>query len=90
MNLTRYIYLGPQSAACLRVDDSADLLDVQLLHNKPVELPAKHEYTRVLLALKHLVEAPVEQTPASVQPATSVVTDSPPSSGKKGAKSDAS
>ncbi|MDH0796241.1 MULTISPECIES: hypothetical protein [Pseudomonas] len=74
----------------MRIEDSADLLDVQLLHNKHVELPAEHEYTRVLLALKHLVEAPVEQTPASVQPATSVVTDSPPSSGKKGAKSDAS
>lgn len=90
MNLTRYIYLGPQSAASLRVEDSADLLDVQLLHNKPVELPAEHEYTRVLLALKHLVEAPVEQTPASVQSTTPAATDSLPSSGKKGEKPNAS
>ncbi|MGU3349962.1 hypothetical protein [Pseudomonas monsensis] len=60
MKLTRYIYNGPQSAATLRVSDTRELLDVQLLPGKPVELPADHEYTLVLLELKHLVLAPPE------------------------------
>lgn len=59
MNLTRYLYQGPQSAACLRVGEK--LLDVQLLTGQPVELPADHEYTRVLVALKHLTLAPAEE-----------------------------
>ena len=63
MKLTRYIYNGPQSAATLRVGEARELLDVQLLPGKPVELPADHEYTLVLLELKHLVLAP-EAKPA--------------------------
>lgn len=58
MNLTRYLYTGPQSAVSLRVGDTAEPLDVQLLPDKPVELPADHEYTVVLLALKHLAPLP--------------------------------
>ena len=58
MNLTRYIYTGPQSAASLRVGDSRELLEVQLHTGESVELPAEHEYTLVLLELKHLVLAP--------------------------------
>ena len=58
MNLTRYRYTGPQSAASLNVGDTAEPLDVQLLPDKPVELPADHEYTVVLLALKHLTPLP--------------------------------
>lgn len=64
MKLTRYIYNGPQSAATLRVGDARELLDVQLLPGKPVELPADHEYTLVLLELKHLALAPTEAKPA--------------------------
>ncbi|MGF6098896.1 hypothetical protein [Pseudomonas sp. 18175] len=90
MNLTRYLYTGPQSAACLRVEGSDDLLDVPLLTNHVVELPELHDYTRVLLALKHLVEAPPAETPTSVPAAMPPATDSPPPGGKKGAKSDAS
>ncbi|MCO7612873.1 hypothetical protein NJH83_21825 [Pseudomonas chlororaphis] len=56
--LTRYIYTGPQSAASLRVGDSRELLEVQLHTGESVELPAGHEYTLVLLELKHLVLAP--------------------------------
>lgn len=58
MNLTRYIYTGPPSAASLRVGDDWGLLDVQLRTGESVELPAEHEYTLVLLELKHLVLAP--------------------------------
>ncbi|QHA95844.1 hypothetical protein [Pseudomonas sp. J380] len=56
-DLTQYLYTGPQSSASLRVGDGK-LLDVQLLPGKPVELPADHEYTIVLLALKHLMLLP--------------------------------
>lgn len=59
MNLTRYIYKGPQSAASLRVGASQELLDVQLIPGKEVELPADHEYVQVLLVLKHLELVPV-------------------------------
>lgn len=58
MNLTRYLYTGPQSAVSLRVGDTGQPLDVQLLPGKPAELPADHEYTVVLLALKHLAPLP--------------------------------
>lgn len=57
MTLTCYRYTGPQSAATLRVGDTGEL-DVQLLPGKPVELPAHHDYTLVLLALKHLTPLP--------------------------------
>lgn len=58
MTLTRYRYTGPQSCASLRVGESRELLDVQLLPGQPVELPDDHEYTLVLLELKHLVLLP--------------------------------
>lgn len=92
MNLTRYVYLGPQSAVCLRVEGSTDLLDVQLLHNQVVELPAEHEYTRVLLALKHLVLVPTETGHQPVQssaPGPDLVAgaDAVPATVKKGGKS---
>lgn len=64
MKLTRYIYNGPQSGATLRVGDARELLDVQLQPGKPVDLPAEHEYTLVLLELKHLVLVPTEAKPA--------------------------
>lgn len=70
MKLTRYIYNGPQSAATLRVSDARELLDVQLLPGKPVELPADHEYTLVLLELKHLVLAAPDAKPAGKTAAT--------------------
>lgn len=61
MNLTRYRYTGPQSAASLRISPNQELLDVQLLPGQLVELPAEHEYTRVLLELKHLIPAPIDK-----------------------------
>lgn len=79
MNLTRYLYTGPQSSVCLRVGATAELLDVQLLPNQPVGLPANHEYTLVLLALKHLALIPME---IAVEPEPI-----PPVVEKKGAKS---
>lgn len=69
MDLTRYLYTGPQSAVCLRAGEPAQLLDVQLLPGQPVDLPAEHEYTGVLLALKHLVRAPVKTAATPVVPA---------------------
>lgn len=63
MKLTRYRYTGPQSAACLRVSPGK-LLDVQLLPGQPAELPAEHDYTRVLLELGHLVPEPAATKPA--------------------------
>ncbi|WP_256815402.1 MULTISPECIES: hypothetical protein [Pseudomonas] len=62
MNLTTYIYNGPHSGATLRVDK--EVLEVRLIPGKPVKLPADHDYTKVLLDLKHLVPAPVEKAAA--------------------------
>lgn len=67
MTLTRYIYQGPRSATTLRVGDKAELLEVALIPGKPCQLPAEHEYTRVLLARKHLVPLP-EEVSAAVAP----------------------
>lgn len=83
MTLTRYRYIGPQSAASLRVGAKQELLDVQLLPGQPVNLPADHEYTQVLLELKHLVLDPVEADTAKPN-ATA------PGADKKGAKANAS
>lgn len=78
--LTRYSYTGPQSSVSLRVGESGEVLDVQLLPGKPVALPADHEYTLVLLALKHLVPMPEQAT-------ESVAVEEPVQvSEKKGAK----
>ncbi|WP_339079038.1 hypothetical protein [Pseudomonas sp. TMP9] len=65
MKLKRYRYSGPQSAASLRVGKSGELLDVQLQPGQPVDLPADHEYTLVLLALKHL--EPLADEPAPTE-----------------------
>lgn len=62
MKLNKYIYSGPRSSASLRV--GKDLLEVQLNPGKPVELPAEHEYTLVLLQLKHLEPAPADKAAA--------------------------
>lgn len=62
MKLSKYIYSGPRSSASLRV--GKDLLEVQLNPGKPVELPAEHEYTLVLLQLKHLEPAPADKAVA--------------------------
>lgn len=61
MTLTRYRYTGPQSGASLRVGEARELLDVQLIPGQPVELPSDHEYTLVLLELKHLVLLPTAE-----------------------------
>ncbi|GFM85411.1 hypothetical protein PSCICO_08100 [Pseudomonas cichorii] len=60
MKLTRYLYKGPQSAASLRVGDTKELLDVQLIPEQEVELPAEHEYVQVLLVLEHLQPVPAK------------------------------
>lgn len=67
MKLTEYLYTGPQSGASLRV--GSELLDVQLLPGKSVELPADHEYTQVLLELKFLGPVAKEATVEPVLPA---------------------
>ncbi|EUB82780.1 hypothetical protein [Pseudomonas sp. GM30] len=70
MNLTRYLYKGPQSAASLRVGEQRELLEVQLSPGKLVKLPADHEYTQVLLELQHLEPlAPETKAAAKVSPA---------------------
>ncbi|MNP58305.1 hypothetical protein D3C76_1532120 [compost metagenome] len=70
MNLTRYLYKGPQSAASLRVGEQRELLEVQLSPGKPVKLPADHEYTQVLLELQYLEPlAPETKAAAKVSPA---------------------
>ncbi|KRP97481.1 hypothetical protein TX25_06140 [Pseudomonas lactis] len=84
MKLTRYIYTGPQSGVTLRVGESRELLDVQLLPGQPVELPADHEYTQVLLELKHLVLLPATSTES-----TSKI-DAAPIAEKKGVRANAS
>lgn len=84
MKLTQYIYTGPQSSASLRVGEEHKLLDVQLLPGKPVGLPADHEYTLVLLELKHLVLLPT--TSADATPSAEPVSGTE----KKGAKPNAS
>lgn len=84
MKLTRYRYTGPQSSASLRAGKSGELLDVQLLPGKPVELPAEHEYTLVLLELKHLVLL----SPISAAPTSTV--NPVPVAEKKGAKANGS
>lgn len=78
--LTQYRYTGPQGSASLRVGESGELIDVQLLPGKPVALPADHEYTLVLLELKHLVPLPT----TSDEPPSKA--DLVPVSDKKGAK----
>lgn len=64
MTLTRYTYRGPRSATTLRVGPKAELLEVALIPGKPCALPADHEYTRTLLALKRL-EPLAEEAPTS-------------------------
>lgn len=68
MTLTHYRYNGPPSGVSLRLDQHAETLDVQLHPGEPVELPADHDYTRVLLALNHLQPLPVHPRPAAKAP----------------------
>jgi hypothetical protein len=60
MKLTNYLYKGPQSGVELRVQDGAkvELLEAKLNPGKTVGLPADHEYTKTLLAMKYLELAP--------------------------------
>lgn len=88
--LTQYLYTGPQSSASLRVGTDGKLLDVQLLPGKTVELPADHEYTIVLLALKHLVQLPPkvasEAVPAPLPAPQPEPAAAPAGTEKKGGK----
>lgn len=59
MRLTAYLYSGPPSSASLRHE--GEILDVRLIPDKPVELPAAHEYTKVLLHLKQLQPQPAKE-----------------------------
>lgn len=56
MKLTRYIYQGPRSSAPLRVEGK--VIDVPLIPGQPCELPADHDYTKTLIAMKYLTPAP--------------------------------
>ena len=68
MNLSRYVYTGPPSGVTLRLNQRGETLDVQLHPGQTVELPAAHDYTRVLLALKHLQPLPNPSKPAGKTP----------------------
>lgn len=59
MNIQHYLYTGPRSGASLRIGPKNELLDVQLVPGQPVDLPAEHDFTRVLLALHHLSLQPI-------------------------------
>ncbi|QLG93382.1 hypothetical protein HZF02_16040 [Pseudomonas yamanorum] len=84
--LTKYLYTGPQSSASLRVGEDRKVLDVQLLPGKPVELPTDHEYTIVLLALKHLEPLPPKATFESVPVSLPAPEPTPTETEKKGGK----
>ncbi|MCP1456985.1 MULTISPECIES: hypothetical protein [Pseudomonas] len=64
MKLTTYRYAGPPSCASLRVGKTGERLEVLLHPGQPVSMPADHEYTRVLLALKHLQPLHANPLPA--------------------------
>lgn len=66
MKLTTYRYAGPPSCASLRVGKTGERLEVLLHPGQPVSMPADHEYTRVLLALKHLHPQPANPVPAGL------------------------
>ncbi|SDA63411.1 hypothetical protein SAMN03159443_01906 [Pseudomonas sp. NFACC15-1] len=66
MKLTTYRYAGPPSCASLRVGKTGERLEVLLHPGQPVSMPADHEYTRVLLALKHLHPQPVNPLPTGL------------------------
>lgn len=66
MKLTTYRYAGPPSCASLRVGKTGERLEVLLHPGQPVGMPADHEYTRVLLALKHLHPQPVNPLPTGL------------------------
>ncbi|KAB2518463.1 hypothetical protein F8N49_22055 [Pseudomonas sp. GXM4] len=68
MNLSRYLYTGPPSGVTLRLNEHRETLDVQLHPGQSVELPAAHDYTRVLLALNHLQPLPTPSRPAGKTP----------------------
>jgi hypothetical protein len=68
MHLTRYRYNGPPSGVSLRLSETQPSFDVRLHPGEPVELPADHEYTRVLIALKHLQPLPAPTKPAAKTP----------------------
>lgn len=53
MSQTRYCYKGPPSGIELRLADG-ETLAVQLHPGCSVELPADHEYTQTLVALRQL------------------------------------
>jgi hypothetical protein len=65
VKLTKYIYKGPRSSSTLRVGKNQEVLEVHLIPGKPVELPAEHEYTQVLLELQHLEAVPAEKVAAT-------------------------
>lgn len=66
MKLTTYRYAGPPSCASLRVGKTGERLEVLLHPGQPVSMPADHEYTRVLLALKHLHPLHANPLPAGL------------------------
>lgn len=70
MNTERYLYTGPRSGASLRVGPKNELIDVQLVPDQTVALPAEHDFTRVLLALQHLsLEPAAKPTEPPTSPA---------------------
>lgn len=68
MTLTPYHYDGPLSAVTLYVGPDRQSLGVLLHPGATVRLPADHEYTLVLLALKHLQPLPTQTKPSGKKP----------------------
>lgn len=68
MNIQHYLYTGPRSGASLRIGPKNELLDVQLVPDQSVELPAEHDFTRVLLALQHLSLKPAAKPTEPLTP----------------------
>ncbi|HBP5712254.1 TPA: hypothetical protein L6B33_24215 [Pseudomonas aeruginosa] len=68
MNLTTYLYDddSPPGGAELRLADGARL-EVRLYPGRLVELPADHDYTRTLLALKLLRASAGSEPPAPAE-----------------------
>ncbi|WP_460418875.1 hypothetical protein [Pseudomonas sp. microsymbiont 2] len=67
MSQTRYCYKGPPSGIELRLADGSTLA-VQLHPGNAVELPADHEYTRTLIALRQLEPLPNESDTRRTRP----------------------
>ncbi|MDR2452335.1 MAG: hypothetical protein LBE85_11350 [Candidatus Accumulibacter sp.] len=74
----RYRYSGPNSAATLKIPDGKGGFtdqDVLLWHGQEIDLPAEHDYVKVLVSKGHLT--PVQATAITEPPAPAKTADLP-------------